>query len=115
MFKNTLKERNSYRIKKHNKGNRPILTVYKSNKNIYAQIIDVEGKVLVSFSSKTKGISEQLNGKTGLEIAYEIGKGIAERALKEGITEVVFNKGPYLYIGRVKALADGAREGGLKF
>lgn len=115
MFKNTLKERNSYKIRKNNKGSRPILTVYKSNKNIYAQIIDMEGKVLVSFSSKTKETSKNFEGKTGLEIAKEVGKGIAEVAIKNNIKDVVFNKGPYLYIGRVKALAESARENGLNF
>ncbi len=115
MFKNTLKERNSYRINRRNIGKRPILTVYKSNKNIYAQIIDIEGNVLASFSSKTKDASKGFEGKSGLEIAKEVGKGIAEKALKNNIKDVVFNKGPYLYIGRVKALADGARENGLNF
>lgn len=115
MFKNTLKERNSYRINRRNVGGRPILVVYKSNKNIYAQIIDIEGNVLVSFSSKAKEVSKSFEGKSGLEIAKEVGKGIADKALKNNIKDVVFNKGPYLYAGRIKALADGARENGLNF
>ena len=109
------RERNSYKIKTFNKGKRPILNVFRSNKNIYAQIIDVEGKVLASASSKTEGMAEKLNKKTGIEIAIEVGALIAQEAKKVGISSVVFNKGPYLYIGRVKALADSARKNGLEF
>ena len=109
------KVRNSYRVKKNNKHNRPILNVYKSNKNIFASIIDDEGKVLAVFSSKTKEIVESLKGKNGTEIAFEIGKGIAKKAKEAKLEKVAFNKGPYLYIGRVKALAEGARDGGLDF
>ena len=109
------KSRSAYRIKKFNKSNRPILNVYKSNLNIYAQIVDIEGKVLVSFSTKTKGIDGEISGKAGIERAEFVGKNIAELALKNGIKDVVFNKGPYQYIGRVKALADAARNAGLNF
>ena len=109
------KARNSYKIKNRNKSERPILGVYKSNKNIYAQIVDLDGKVLVAFSSESKEVKESLKGKTGIEIAAIIGKGIAEKAIAAGIKDVAFNKGPYIYIGRVKALAESAREAGLNF
>jgi large subunit ribosomal protein L18 len=110
------KSRNSYRIKANNKSKRPILNVFKSNKNIYAQIVDLDGKVLVSASSKDGVVSkEDLSKKTGVEIAEMVGAEIAKRAKEQNIVQVVFNKGPYLYIGRVKALADSARQNGLDF
>lgn len=118
MLKNNLekrKSRNSYRINKNNKSEKPVLMVYKSNKNIYAQIIDISGNVLVSFSSKSKEIADKIIGKTGIDKASEIGKGIAKKALEKNIKEIVFNKGPYLYNGRIKSLANGARDGGLSF
>jgi large subunit ribosomal protein L18 len=109
------KERNAFRVKINNKSKKPILNVFKSNKNIYAQIVDEDGKVLTCASSKTKELADKLVNKKGIEIAMEVGETIAERAIKAGISDVVFNKGPYLYIGRVKALADSARQSGLKF
>ena len=91
---------------------RPRLDVFRSNMHIYAQIIDDEqGVTLVSASTMDK----DFNGNGGnVEAAAEIGKKIAAKALEKGITEVVFDRGGYVYHGRVKALADGAREGGLK-
>mgnify|MGYP000812211276 FL=1 len=91
---------------------RPRLDVFRSNMHIYAQIIDDEqGVTLVSASTMDK----DFNGFGGnVEAAAEIGKKIAAKALEKGITEVVFDRGGYVYHGRVKALADGAREGGLK-
>ena len=91
---------------------RPRLDVFRSAKHIYAQIIDDEqGVTLVSASTMDK----DFNGNGGnVEAAAEIGKKIAAKALETGITEVVFDRGGYVYHGRVKALADGAREGGLK-
>lgn len=90
---------------------RPRLSVYRSNKDIYAQLIDdKEGKTLASASSrglKAKG--------TKVEISAEVGKAIAEKAKSVGIETVVFDRNGFIYHGRVKALADGAREGGLKF
>jgi len=110
------KSRNSYRIRTNNKNKRPILSVFRSNKNIYAQIVDLSGKVLVSTSSKDGCFADKdLSKKSGVEVAEMVGKEIAARAVKQNITQVVFNKGPYLYIGRVKALADGARQNGLDF
>ncbi len=92
----------------------PRLSVYRSNKQIYAQIVDdLQGVTLTSASSKAKEISNNEVSKT--EKAALVGKLIAEKALAAGITEVVFDRGGYLYHGRVKQLADAAREGGLKF
>ncbi len=101
-------------IKKKSKG-RLRLSVFRSNKNIYAQIIDdLSGKTLVSASN----IDTKLNIEDGTpkkESATVVGKTIAERAVEAGIKEVVFDRGRYLYHGRVKALADAAREAGLVF
>ena len=91
---------------------RPRLSVFRSEKNIYAQIIDdVAGNTLVAASSVEKDFGPGSNK----EAARKVGKLIAERALAKGIEEVVFDRGGYIYHGRVKALAEGAREGGLKF
>ena len=91
----------------------PRLNVFRSSKHIYAQIIDdVAGKTLAAASSMDKGF--ELNGGNA-EGAAAVGKAIAEAAVKQGITEVVFDRGGYIYHGRIKALAEGAREGGLKF
>ncbi|WP_188370863.1 50S ribosomal protein L18 [Muriicola marianensis] len=93
---------------------RPRLSVYRSNKEIYAQVIDDnEGKTLVSASSRDKELSKAKGTKT--EIAALVGKAVAEKALKAGIETVAFDRGGNLYHGRVKSLAEGAREGGLKF
>ncbi|WP_046745091.1 50S ribosomal protein L18 [Kordia zhangzhouensis] len=92
---------------------RPRLSVFRSNKEIYAQIInDVDGKTLVAASSRDKDIKAE---GTKSEIAAQVGKAIAEKALKAGIETISFDRGGYLYHGRVKSLAEGAREGGLKF
>ncbi len=95
---------------------RPRLSVFRSSKHIYAQVIDdLKGETLASASSLEKTMRD--GGKTGADIdaAKAVGKLVAERAVKNGVTEVVFDRGGYLYHGRVKALADAAREGGLKF
>ncbi|WP_374306461.1 50S ribosomal protein L18 [Methylocella sp.] len=95
---------------------KPRLSVFRSSKQIYCQIIDDEaGRTLASASSLEKTNRESL--KTGADIAAAraIGKLIAERAAAAGVTEVVFDRGAYIYHGRVKALAEGAREGGLNF
>lgn len=95
---------------------RPRLNVFRSLDNIYAQVIDdIAGHTLVSASTIDKKLAQELSGKTKKEQATLVGKLLAERALASGITEVVFDRGGYLYHGRVKALADGAREGGLSF
>ena len=91
---------------------RPRLSVFRSEKNIYAQIIDdVAGNTLVAASSVEKDFGPGSNK----EAARKVGKLIAERALAKGIEEVVFDRGGYIYHGRVMELAEGAREGGLKF
>ena len=91
----------------------PRLNVFRSSKNIYAQIIDdISGVTLASASSLDKEITGNGGNK---EAAKEVGKLVAQRAADKGITEVVFDRGGYVYHGRVKELAEGAREGGLKF
>lgn len=93
---------------------KPRLSVFRSNKQIYAQIIDdLKGNTLLSASSKENGIHEKPVNK--VEQSKEVGKLLAEKAKAAGIENVVFDRSGYLYHGRVKALADGAREGGLKF
>ncbi len=95
---------------------RPRLNVYRSSVNIYAQIIDDQaGHTLVSASTLEGGLKPEIEKMKKVEQATMVGKLVAERALAAGITNVVFDRGGYLYHGRVKALADGAREGGLKF
>jgi large subunit ribosomal protein L18 len=90
------------------------MSVFRSNKEIYAQIIDdVNGKTLVAASSRDKEL-EALKG-TKSDMATAVGKAIAEKAIKSGIETVAFDRGGYLYHGRIKSLAEGAREGGLKF
>ena len=117
----TRKDSNLARLKRHKRvrakisgtAARPRLCVYRSNANISAQIIDdVKGVTLVSASTLEKTFEGLGSNKAA---AREIGKIIAERAAAKGITEIVFDRGGYLYHGRVSELADGAREGGLKF
>jgi large subunit ribosomal protein L18 len=92
----------------------PRLTVFRSNSEIYAQLIDdIQGNTLVAASSMQKGFDKK--GKTKIEVAKLVGKQLAEVALKANITSVVFDRNGYLYHGRVKSLAEGAREGGLIF
>jgi large subunit ribosomal protein L18 len=95
---------------------RPRLSVYRSNENIYAQIIDdTTSKTLVSCSTLDRNIRlEVSNGRT-CDASRIMGKKLAELSLKKNITKIVFDRGPYLYHGRIKALADGARAGGLQF
>ena len=112
---------NAQRLKRHKRvrgkisgtPERPRLNVFRSETNIYAQIIDdVSGKTLVSASSLEKGFE---GPGSNCEAAKKVGLAIAERAKAKGIEAVVFDRGGYLYHGRVKALAEGAREGGLQF
>lgn len=109
-----------FRIKKrirkivHGTPDRPRMTVFRSNKAIYVQVIDdLAGKTLVAASSMEKGMNDQKITKT--EMAKKVGKQIAEKSLQAGIEKVVFDRNGYLYHGRIKSLADAAREGGLKF
>jgi large subunit ribosomal protein L18 len=92
---------------------KPRLSVYKSNKSIYAQLIDDINGHTVAFASSSEFQSEINN--TNIEISKNVGKKLAEKASSTGIERVVFDRGGYLYHGNVKALAEGAREGGLKF
>lgn len=92
------------------------LSVYRSLNHIYAQIIDdIKGHTLVSASSLDKEFKEKMNHKGNIETAKQVGKLLAERALRKNIKKVVFDRGGYLYHGRIKALAEAAREGGLEF
>jgi large subunit ribosomal protein L18 len=95
---------------------RPRLSVYRSNENIYAQIIDdTNSKTLVSCSTLDRSIKLSLSTGRTCEASRLIGEKLAELSLKQNITKIVFDRGPYLYHGRIKALADGARAGGLQF
>ena len=97
-------------------GGRPRLSVFRSSKHIYAQVIDDQkGETLASASSLEKSLREVGNTGANIDAAKAVGKLVAERAVEKGVTEVVFDRGRYLYHGRVKALGDAAREAGLKF
>ncbi len=110
------RRRRRIRMKVSGTPERPRLSVFRSTDQIYAQLIDdVSGHTLVSASSIDKELKAQMDGKTKSEQATVVGKTVAERALATGIEQAVFDRGGFLYHGRIKALADGAREGGLKF
>jgi large subunit ribosomal protein L18 len=97
-------------------GGCPRLSVFRSSKHIYAQVIDDQkGETLASASSLEKSLREVGNTGANIDAAKAVGKLLAERAAQKGVKEVVFDRGSYLYHGRVKALADAAREGGLSF
>jgi large subunit ribosomal protein L18 len=97
-------------------GGRPRLSVFRSSQHIYAQVIDdAQGRTLAAASSIEKGLKGELKTGADKDAAAAVGKLLAERAKEAGVTQVVFDRGPYLYHGRVKALADAAREGGLDF
>lgn len=116
--KNTDRKARHLRVRKKICGSsiRPRLNVFRSTNEIYAQIIDDEKQItLVSASTKEKALAKELEGKTKTEMAYVIGETVAKRALEKEIKTVVFDRGGYLYTGRVKALADGARNAGLEF
>ena len=109
------KVRNRKNLKKHNPG-RPRLSVHRSGMHIYAQVIDdAAGHTLVAASTMEKDVKTSQKSGANVAAAAAVGKLVAERAVKAGISEVVFDRGAFLYHGRVKALADGAREAGLKF
>jgi large subunit ribosomal protein L18 len=104
------------RLKVVGTAERPRLNVFRSLEHIYAQVIDdSRGHTLASASTIDPALREQLRGKSKSEQAKLVGKAVAERAREKGITAVVFDRGGYPYHGRVKALADGSREGGLEF
>lgn len=116
--------RSDIRAKKHLKirnklfgtAERPRLSVFRSDKHIYAQIIDdTKGNTLVSASTMDKDITTKLEKTNNIEAAKVVGELIARRAIDKGLNEVVFDRGGFVYHGKVKALADAAREAGLKF
>ena len=101
---------------KHKSGGRPRLSVFRSGKHIYAQVIDdAQGRTLAAASSLDKTLREGSSTGANRDAAASVGKLVAERAVAAGVTNVVFDRGSYLYHGRVKALAEAAREGGLAF
>ncbi|MGB1370633.1 MAG: 50S ribosomal protein L18 [Flavobacteriaceae bacterium] len=116
LTKNERRQRIKSRIRKTVTGTsaQPRLAVYRSNKEIYAQLInDVTGETIAAASSRDKDLSTAKSTKT--EVATLVGKSIGEKALKAGVSNITFDRGGYLYHGRVKSLAEGAREAGLKF
>ena len=115
LTKSERRQRIQYRIRKIVSGTaaRPRLSVFRSNKEIYTQLIDdVNGVTLLAASSKDKGVDTK---GTSMDVATAVGKLVAEKALKAGIDTVTFDRGGYLYHGRIKSLAEGARAAGLKF
>ena len=113
-----IREKKHRRIRHHlaGTGTTPRLAVFRSNKHMYAQIIDdTEHKTLVSASTVQKDVKESLEHTDDVAAAAALGTCIAKRALEKGIESVVFDRGGYIYHGKVKALADAAREAGLKF
>ncbi|KUK16018.1 50S ribosomal protein L18 [Petrotoga olearia] len=116
--KKALRQKRHLRVRKRVRGTpeKPRLTVFKSQKHIYAQIIDdTKGVTLVSASTTQKQLKEKLEKTWDDNAAKEVGKLIAEKAKEKGITEIVFDRSGYKYHGKVKALAEAARETGLKF
>ena len=118
------KSRNEVRVNKHRKlrnrfsgtAERPRLAVFRSNNHMYAQIIDdTVGKTLVSASTVQKEVKAELEKTNNVDAAAYLGTVIAKRAIEAGITSVVFDRGGFIYQGKVKALADAAREAGLEF
>ncbi len=113
-----IRQKKHYRLRNHLAGTaeRPRLSVYRSNKHIYAQIIDDNaGKTLVSASTLDKDIKDTLTYTDNVEAAKQVGTVIGKKAVEAGIREVVFDRGGYIYHGKVQALADAAREAGLEF
>ena len=116
LSKTDRRERLRFRIRKTVSGttSRPRLAVFRSNKEIYAQIIDdVNGVTITAASTRDKEIDASKSNK--IDAAKLVGKAIAEKAIKAGVENITFDRGGYLYHGRIKSLAEGAREGGLKF
>lgn len=116
--RNKLRKKKHLRVRKKISGTpeRPRLCVYRSLNHIYAQIIDdIKGHTLVAASTVDPALKGKLTTGGNVEAAREVGKLIAQKALAKGIKKVVFDRGGYLYHGRVAALAEGAREGGLEF
>ncbi len=109
-----LKIKKRVRAKVVGSAEKPRLSVFRSNNDVYAQLIDdTAGKTLLSFSSRSKGLEASKTTKT--QKSFEVGKKVGEAAVANGITKIVFDRNGYLYHGRIKSLADGAREAGLIF
>ncbi len=116
--KDAVRKRRHFRIRRRLSGTqeRPRLNVFRSEQHIYAQVIDdVAGRTIVSASTVEKSVREQIPHGNTMEAAQAIGKLVAERAKEKGISAVVFDRGGYLYHGRIQVLADAAREAGLEF
>ena len=116
--KNEIRKRKHLRVRKSVSGTteRPRLCVFRSNSHIYAQIIDdTEGTTLAAASSLDKDVKSSVSNGSNIDAAKEVGKLIAQRAQDKKITEVVFDRGGFIYQGKIKALADAAREAGLQF
>ena len=116
--KNEIRKRKHLRVRKKISGTAecPRLCVFRSNANIYAQVIDdSEGKTLVAASTVEKAVKSELKKTNDIDAAAYVGKVIAERAIAAGIKTVVFDRGGFIYQGKIKALADAAREAGLEF
>ena len=112
------RQKRHYRIRNKVSGtpSMPRLAVFRSNKHMYAQVIDdVAGHTLAQASTTDKSVAEALKFTSNMDAAKAVGKAIGEKAVAAGITQVVFDRGGYLYHGKVQALADAAREAGLKF
>ena len=115
LTKSDRRQRIKFRIRKIVSGTatKPRLSVFRSNKEIYAQLVDdLNGVTILAASSRDKGVDSK---GTNIEVASAVGKLVAEKALKAGIDTVTFDRGGYLYHGRIKSLAEGARAAGLKF
>jgi large subunit ribosomal protein L18 len=109
------RERLRFQLRRKSTG-RPRLSVFRSGKHIYAQVIDdAQGRTVAAASTLDRALREQLKTGADKDAATAVGKLVAERALAAGVSAVVFDRGSYLYHGRVKALAEAAREGGLSF
>ena len=116
--RDAIRRRIRYRIRKKLSGNatRPRLAVFRSDKHIYAQVIDdLAGRTLAAASTRDEQVRAQVSYGGNIAAAKAVGKAVAERARAAGVDKVVFDRGGYQYHGRVKALADAAREAGLKF
>ena len=117
----TLRQRRKWRVRKGVRGaarvsGRPRLSVFRSNQHIYAQVIDdAQGRTVATASTIDKDLKGKLKSSCDKAAATEVGKLVAARALAAGVKDVVFDRGAYLFHGRVKALAEGARENGLSF
>jgi large subunit ribosomal protein L18 len=116
LYRNQIRRLKNRRKNVRGTPERPRMVVYRSNTNISVQIVDdISRKTLVSSESFSKALREKTNGKTKTELSVIVGSDIAQKAREKGINKIVFDRNGYRYLGRVKALADAARQGGLEF